>query len=297
MPKTNVHLRHQNELFVDLPVPAKPTDHRFYVLFHGLISLVEGKNNEFRAYALTMGDDHRYRFGHWLVEQDLPQGMRGTLHGVKASEKTKENSLNPAMNPTVRVKGWPKDDDPYIRARLTLPRPRKIHYLGLGHAELTQPELLMHPAPSACGLTVFEYDLPGSLDDLEIHSDDGKQQHWKASRLTEFSQAGTKLVTLNVIDAPLHTPGTAAHSLDEFAMSMRLLGQPAVRLVRKPTDHAQQPAPPDGISDYEVAAYSERPKFLHRIADFARTARFGGSQALSDDNCKSCCSAGDGDGS
>ncbi|MBY0503890.1 MAG: hypothetical protein K2X03_08265 [Bryobacteraceae bacterium] len=299
MSKSNVRLRHRNELFVEVPVPPPPPDHRFYVLFHGLISLVQSPEDEFRAYALNMDREHHYRFGHWLREDRLPSGLRATLHGLSPSPRTPENSLNPALNPTIRLRDWPRDDDPRIRARLSLPRPRRIHYLGLGKAEITHPELLLHPSPTVCGLTVFEYELPGSLDQLEIRDDEG-QRHWAASAFTEFkgtefAGVGCKLATLHIYDAPSRPPGAVAHSLDEFALSTALLGQPGVTFAASPADHAEQPVAPHGLSAFEVAPLTERAQFLRRIASFARTGRFLASQPLSDGSCKSCCSAADGD--
>lgn len=296
MPNTNIRLRYRNQLFVDLPVPKRPTQHRFFVLFHGLVSLVEGPNDEFRAYALNMDDEHRYRLGHWLVEDELPSGLRGQLLGVKASPKSQENSLNPELNATIRVKTFPDDNDPRIRARITLPRPRQIHYLGLGDATFKRPELLIYPTTTACGLKVFEYELPGSLDELSIRADDGAQTYWQAKTFTEFPGARVKLSTLHLIDSPPHPTGVA-HSLDEFALSTSLLGKPKVELLRKPVDRAEQPPPPDGLSLFEVDTPAARAAFLHRIATFARTARFTDSKPLTDDSCKSCCNAADGDGS
>ena len=187
---------------------------------------------------------------------------------------------------------------PRVRARITLPRPRQIHYLGLGVAEVTRPDLLIYPTTKACGLTVFEYKMPRSIEELELRSD--SQIHWRGSTFTEFAAAepngaGSKVASLHVFDAPPQTPGTVQHSLDEFNLSTALLGQPEVRFVRKPVDLVDQPAEPHGISSFETMPLSERPKFLHRLADFARTARFTNSQALSDDGCKSCCSGGDGE--
>ena len=296
MPTSHVRLHYRDELFVDLPVAIEPSGHRFYIFFHGLISLVDGPADELRAYALTMDENHRYRFGHWLVEEDLPSGLRGKLSGVSAAPKTKQNSLNPELNPTVRVEGWPNDADPRIRARLSLPRPRKIHYLGRGEVEVNRPDLSIYPTRMASGLKIFEYELTGAVDDLNIRSTDGQQLHWKGASGTEFSGAGVRVATLHVIDGPARMPDGDAHSVEEFALSMRVLGQPLLGFKRKPVDHPEQPPNPKGVSPFEVLSLAGRSKFLHKIADFARTARFSDSQALNGDpECKSCCSSGDGD--
>ena len=297
MPK-NFQLRKSNQLYVDLPLADAPPDHRFYVLFHGLVTLVDGPGDELRAYALSMDYEHRYGVGHWLVEQDLPNGFRATLSGVSPAKKTKNNSLNPKLNPTIRLKGWLKDDDPRIHARITLPRPRRIHYLGLGDAAIARPDLLIYPTTSVSGLTVFEYKMPRAVEELALRIDN-QAAYWTGSTFTEFpalkpAGAPTRVATLHILDAPSQMPAGDQHSLAEFGLSTSLLGQPEVQFLRKPVDLAQQPAAPQGISSFETIPIPGRAKLLHRLADFARTARFTGSEPLCDPLCKSCCSAGDG---
>lgn len=292
---TNIRLRRKNQLFVDLPVSSSPEDSRFYVLLHGSISLVQGENDEFRAYAIGMGEDHRYRFGSWLAEDEMPTGFRAKLVGVERSKKNKGNSLNPKLNPTIKVKDWPADDDPSIEARIDLPRPRRIHYLGLGDAEIENGASLIFAKPKVSGLTVFEYVVRGSFEDLELRSLDGARLFWKCTAATAFPGCDARMASLHIFNAPPNNTAPVAHSLDEFAKTTRLLGQPQVRLVRKPKDLAAQPPVPDGLSPHEVKPLAERPRLLAKLAEFARTARFGSSHPLSDDGCQSCCSGADGD--
>ncbi len=291
----NIQLRKKNKLFVDLPVSSTPEDSRFYVLLHGSISLVQGENDEFRAYAIGMGEDHHYRMGSWLAEEEMPVGFRATLTGVERSKKSKENSLNPELNPTIKVKDWPDDEDASIQARIDLPRPRRIHYLGLGDADIEYGELLIFPTPKVCGLTVFEYAVPGSFEDLELRSLDGARLFWKCTTATGFPDCDARMASLHIFNAPPSNSAPVAHSLDEFAKTTRLLGQPLVRFTRKPKDLADQPGVPDGLSPHEVKSLAERPRLLARLAGFARTARFSNSGPLSDDGCQACCSGADGD--
>ena len=117
MAETIIQLRDANNaLFVDLSVPAPPADNRFYVAFHGLVSLVEGPGGEFHAYALNMGGDHQYRLGNWLLETDVPRGFSAVLRGVNASPKAAGNSLDPTLTPTILVAALPPANDKRIWA-------------------------------------------------------------------------------------------------------------------------------------------------------------------------------------
>jgi hypothetical protein len=292
---TNVKLRYLRKLFIDLPVAETPKDDRLYVLFHGLVSLVQGPKDEFRAFALAIGPDHQYRLGSWLHEDRMPKGTRGVLRGVSAAPKTKSNVLNPKLNPTIALKAWPDANDPDVWASFSLPRPRKIHYQGLGKAEVVNSKLLIHPSPKACGLTVFEYKVSGPFEDLQLASTTSDEIFWKATAFTEFPEGGPKIATLHVFNSPSSMPNDPNHSVDEFALSAKFLGRPEVSYAKKPVDLDTQPELPGGLSSFEAAPLSHRTKFVDKLVDFARTARFTASHGLNDDGCKSCCSAADGD--
>lgn len=291
MPETNIQLLGaKNEVFVDLSIPEQPADDRFYVAFHGLVSLVEGPGDEFHAYALNMGGDHQYRLGNWLLEAALPRGFSAVLRGVNASPKEAGNSLDPALTPTILVKELPPAGDERIWASLTLPRPRRIHYLGLGEAVFSSSANLISAATKVCGLTVFEYALDTAFEHIALASANGLEIYWKSFSFTEFPN-GKKVATLHLIDSPPAQPVSATHSVDEFALSTSLFGQPAVQLASEPQDLTVQPAMPPGVSALELISLKSRPKLVDRLVDFARTARFNGSQPLNDQGCKSCCSA------
>ena len=291
MAETIIQLRDANNtLFVDLSVPAPPADNRFYVAFHGLVTLVEGPGDEFHAYALNMRGDHQYRLGNWLLETDLPRGFSATLRGVSASPKTAANSLDPTLTPTILVTALPDAKDERIWASLTLPRPRKIHYLRLGDAVVSNPAKLIAPATKVCGLTVFEYAVTTAFDYIELASPDGFQRYWQSSSFTEFPNHA-KVATLHLIDSPPDQPVSAMHSQDEFALSTSLFGQMTVQLVGPPKDLAMQPDLPPGLSALELSSLKSRPKLVDHLVDFARTARFSSSQPLNGEGCKSCCSA------
>jgi hypothetical protein len=294
MPEKTIQLRHQKELYVDVNVPDHPLDNRLYVLFHGLISLVEAPKDEFRAYALAIGSEHDYRFGTWLREAPLRQGTRAVLRGVSASPKKPLNSLNPKLHPVIKLKRLPDDKDKRIWAAFTLPRPRRIHYHGRGQAAITRADLLIFPTKKVSGLTVLEYKITGPFEDLELRSSDGKNVLWKAASFTEFPKGGPKIATLHIFNSPPAPNVTRTHSTDEFALSTAFLGQPLVKFEKTPQDLTEQPVLPGGLSNFEAAPLSSRGNFLDRLADFARTARFTSSHPLNDDGCKSCCSAADG---
>lgn len=295
-PNHTIQLRQNKRLFVDLAIPRPPKENRFYVLMHGSISVVQGPNNEFRIYALKMADDHSYRFGNWLAEESIPVGFLAELRGVEPTGRNKQNVLNPKLNPTIRLKDWPDDTDPCVQARITLPRPRRIHYLGLGKAEILRSDLLIFPKPKISGLTVFEYAVPGSFEELQLRSLDGQRLFWRSSPPTEYPGCDARVASLHIFNAPSQPDAaTVGHARDEFAKSTKLLGQPEVMFAGKPKDLGKQPDVPEGLSPYEVTPLSERAALLARLARFTRTACFGGSQSLNDDGCKSCCSAADGD--
>ena len=293
MAETIIQLRDANNaLFVDLSVPAPPADNRFYVAFHGLVTLVEGPGDEFHAYALNIGGDHQYQLGNWLLETDLPRGFRAVLRGVSASPKAAGNSLDATLTPTILVPAPPPANDKRIWASLTLPRPRKIHYLRLGDAVVSNPAKLISPATKVCGLTVFEYAVTAPFASIELTSSDGLKSYWKNTSFTTFPNQA-KVATLHLIDSPPAQAVSATHSQDEFNLSTDLLGEPTILLTANPTDLLQQPDLPDGLSALELTPLKVRPALVDRLVDFVRTARFSGSQPLNG-GCESCCSAANG---
>ncbi len=293
MAETIIQLRDANNaLFVDLPVPTPPADNRFYVAFHGLVTLVEGPGDEFHAYALNIGGDHQYQLGNWLLETDLARGFSAKLFGVNASPKAAGNSLDPTLTPTILVAAPPPANDKRIWASLTLPRPRKIHYLRLGDAVVSNAAKLISPATKVCGLTVFEYAVTTAFEHIELTSSDGVESYWKNASFTTFPNSA-KVATLHLIDSPPAQAVSASHSQDEFNLSTGLLGEPAILLTANPTDLAQQPALPDGLSALELTPLKVRPALVDRLVDFVRTARFSGSQPLGG-GCESCCSGANG---
>lgn len=290
MPTTKIQLSREGQLYVDLDIPAPPADNRFYVVLHGLISLVETAT-EFHAYALSVGDEHRYQAGNWLLENDMPKGFRAQLLGVNGVAKSPDNSLDAALSPTIKITALPNDTDAAIWARLVLPRPRKIHYLHLGQAAISNTAHLVATNPKLCGLTILEYGVTGSFDQIGLYSLDGATALWKSSAVTDFTPTGTRVATLHVIDSPSAAP-SFAHSQAEFALSAELFGQATVQLSDQPKDLSMQPSAPDGLSHLELITLKNRPLLRDRLADFVRTAKFTVGGALSGDpGCKSCCSA------
>ena len=295
MAETIIQLRDKNnDFFVDLSVPAPPADNRFYVAFHGLVSLVEGPGDKFHAYALNIAGDHQYRLGNWLLETDVPRGFSAELRGVNGSPKTADNSLDATLTPTILIKALPDANDQRIWASLTLPRPRKIHYLRLGDAVVSNATKLISPATKVCGLTVFEYAVTNAFGHINLASSDGLTRYWQSTSFTTFPN-NAKVATLHLIDSPPAQPVSLTHSQDEFNLSTSLLGEPAIQLSANPIDLSQQPALPDGLSALELTSLEVRPALVDRLVDFARTARFSGSQPLNGNGCESCCSGANGE--
>lgn len=294
MAETIIQLRDKNDdFFVDLSVPAPPADNRFYVAFHGLVTLVEGPGDEFHAYALNIGGDHQYRLGNWLLETGVPRGFNAVLRGVNGSPKTAGNSLDATLTPTILIKALPDAKDERIWAMLTLPRPRKIHYLRLGDVVITDSDKLIAPATKVCGLTVFEYAVTTAFGNINLASSDGLERYWQSTSFTTFPN-NAKVATLHLIDSPPAQPVSFTHSQEEFNLSTSLLGQPTIQLSANPIDLSQQPALPDGLSALELTSLEVRPALVDRLVDFVRTARFSGSQPLGG-GCESCCSGANGE--
>src|SRR4029077_20057404 len=100
------------------PSPANTPDVQvLYVVLHGLISLVD-IGTGFLAFALDMQDQHRYLFGNWLTEDEIParstgsQPLTAELVGVDAGNKR----LDSDQNVIVEIDKVPDPDHQDVRA-------------------------------------------------------------------------------------------------------------------------------------------------------------------------------------
>ena len=275
--------------------PAK-TKNIVYVVFHGLTPIVENTTtHEFRAYVLSMGDEHRYLYGDWLREVDILAGCTGEL--VVGDGPTARNAaLDASRRPTIALTKPVDEAHKAIHARIMLPRPDEIYYgnsgslnLGGGQQCLVDPNVGLN-----AGVTVFRYDLK-SFAGCYLVSETGSIL-WEPDSRTCVKIKGDEYViaALHVFSNPPHATGDN-HSLAEFNLSARVLGERTVKISTKTVDR-QPSTPPLGLCDDELHSLYKREQFLESLANGAR----GGTRASSTyrpkggAGCESCCSGADG---
>src|SRR5229473_5533224 len=70
-------------------MPKGKAANTLYVVLHGLISLIDIGADGFIAYVVDIGAEHKYLYGNWLTESDIPKKEEGgpplyaTLLGVE----------------------------------------------------------------------------------------------------------------------------------------------------------------------------------------------------------------------
>jgi hypothetical protein len=251
-----------------------------YVVFHGLVCLVDGvkkagADKGFRAYVLVDKDNvHKATFGDFLAEQDFAALGAGTinlgLNGLTTGADTPNAKLDRSVNPVVDLPDFPTPTDSDVRAVITLPRPNRISNFFGG---IVQPNTLanggprpLNPPPSQISaVRIFEYNFD---DPTKVFlSDDKGNVVWRcpdASGLATLPGGNLKVAAFHVYDEPPRTlvnPTPDAHNIKEFNDSMIFLGASGVQL--------SQPAHPidpstlrttnvPGILSWEIAALDER---------------------------------------
>jgi hypothetical protein len=225
---------------------ATPTENVLYVILHGLISLVEMANNGFDAYMIEMGPDHRYLYGSWLLEKEIPQRNEDigqdpvvfTLDSVDAAARTAENTLNPDLNliidlnKTIGPNKRLPPNLPRVRAVVHLPRPRNIYYFICGkviQGSITgkdKDKLVKQPTEMS-GVRVFEYTFANGVKPQLLGGNPvTKTQAWKCP--DSLAPVGNRRVaTLHLYDEPgviLDPNAAPTHNRDEFSQSSASLG-------------------------------------------------------------------------
>ncbi len=273
-----------------------------YVVFHGLISIVENTTTKkFRAYILSMGDEHRYLFGDWLREIDIPAGFAGKL--VVSGRKGKHGGhLDASQRPTVQaakigLKTCVDEKHDSIHARILFPQPDNVFYVNRGALDLKSgSEALKYPdVKTNAGATVFAYYLPNQNDFYgSFLASEHSVNKWEADSLTTTTREDTtyRVAALHIFSNPRRAT-SADHSLKEFSLSAQVLGAPVLKLASVGTDITAQlaPPPPDGLCRAELLSLPRRDSILHALAEQARRAI---EFEISGGGCESCCSAGDG---
>ena len=218
---------------------VNPKENILYVVLHGLISLVEISNGGFDAYMIDMGTDHRYLFGSWLLESDIPGRNEDigqdplvlTLDSVDAAAPTGDNTLSPDLNLIIALNKPLPPNLPRVRAVAHLPRPRQIYYFICG--KITPGTItgdvnkLVQVPTGISGVRVFEYTFADGVEpQLFAGNPETKQAVWTCAN--DLAPVGNRRVaTLHFYDEPgeILDPGVAqAHNRDEFTQSAQILG-------------------------------------------------------------------------
>jgi hypothetical protein len=213
-----------------------------YVILHGLISLVD-TGAGFNAYMFDMSTDHKYLYGTWLLENEIPPRNEGqdplifTLDSViGASRDSATNVLHPNLNLVIQLNGRTLPLNlPDVRAVIRLPRPRMIYYYTCGQLEDNSiPEdtsgLVNGVAPRFISETrVFEYTFADSQKpQLLVGNPPSGPSLWHLPK--DLAPVGDRNVaTLHFYDEPGEEMGLAEaeqHARAEFALGTKRLGLP-----------------------------------------------------------------------
>lgn len=272
---------------------ADTTENVLYVIFHGLISLIDIGDAGFNAYMFDMRTDHRYLFGSWLIEIDsLEQNSSSqdpvvlTLDSVDAAARTKDNTLDPDLNLVIKLDAPLPTKLPGARAVIQVPRPRKIYYYTCGDAQRIidgdKSRLVNGDYPSTISETrVFEYTFKGSPSPRLLAGDPppaGSSSVWPFPK--DLAPVGFRQVaTLHFYNEPdVFNPNTAEeHARAEFLLSTAILGVPMKLTAPSQGDVPPPAGQPDlralGILQQEVTPLDGRNDALLDFQYLARTGQ------------------------
>src|ERR1041385_2607971 len=269
------------------PAPAA-TENVLYVVLHGLISLVDNNGTGFIGYALDMGDDHVYRFGNWLDEQEIPKRVDGyapfdaTLLNVDPFPVAQPLlRLDPELNVVLKLNAPPPIRSRNVRAIFRLPRPRAVYHFisgtiqngSLQGSQQAQDALLKTPK-QVSGIRIFEYTFQNfaSVALVQTGTDGSAGTLWNCPQPAQIE--GKMVSVLHIYDEPLKPFSTdeeiANHNLDEFNLGFGLFGID-MKLTKLPSGIVAAPAQPHipGLIDGETASLDQRSDsvitMLHRV--------------------------------
>lgn len=262
-----------------------------YVVFHGLVCLVDGvkkagADKGFKAYVLLDQDNaHKVTFGDFLAEQDFASLRTGIINlnfnGLTTGPDTPNAKLDRNVNPVVDLADFPTATASDVRAVITLPRPNRISsFFGgvIQQGTLVNDGHLKTPPSQISAVRIFEYNFD---DPTKVFlSDDSGNVVWRcpdANGLATVS-GNLKVAAFHVYDEPPRTlttnPTPDEHNKKEFNDSMAFLKAPGVKL-----NAAAHPVDPEtlklknvpGILGWEIAALDERNQ--DRVMKLIRTFR------------------------
>lgn len=270
----------------------KPT-RLVYVVFHGLISLVQNTTtHRFRAYIVSMGDEHRYCYGDWLREIDIPAEFTGEFF-VGDGPNCRGGALSAADRPTIKVKSVDETHEA-IHARIEFPCPDRIIYANSGSLSLSTGHdcLVDRNVALNAGTTIFRYEVCDFEGCFLVRGN--RSIKWEPDSRTTVDVGGTQyeIAALHIFSNPLRDYGPN-HSVVEFNLSAQVLGERTVRISRQGRD-GRPSTPPDGLCCAELLSLSHREYFLESLANRERGATDATYRATNGGGCESCCSGADG---
>jgi hypothetical protein len=279
---------------------AGTTENILYVIFHGLVSLVDIGAAGFNAYMFDMGTDHRYLFGTWLIEDDIPEPSNDTNLGpliltldsvIAGVLDPPNNVLDPDLNLVIQLDAPLPLNLSGARAVVRLPRPRRIYYYTCGDVPSSttiQGDLskliVKNVPPSIISETrVFEYTFGGSQKPQLLAGDPpAGDPLWSPDVLATVGNRN--VATLHFYDEPgepFDDDSVAQqHARAEFLLSTAILGVPLRLTQPSSVDHLEPPVPPHkpqptrqtlGILKREVTPLDERNEALLDLQYFKRS--------------------------
>jgi hypothetical protein len=248
-----------------------------YVVFHGLICLVDGRfkgktDQGFRAYVLVDKDGtHQVMYGDFLAEQDLLPSTKVinlNFNGLKAGTDT-SITLDRSQNPVVNLTDFPPATDPSeVLAVVSLPRPNRIVNLFRGNiadGTLTDHGLFNPPPSQISAVRVFEYRYFDDPANVFLQDDKGNKL-WKCPDLAAVvDNAGLPInvAVFHLYNEPplqLTNPTPNDHNVHEFNNSMIFLGAKAISLsgAAHANESTRSPKDVPGILESEIGALDDR---------------------------------------
>lgn len=289
---------------VELKPPKQP-EHRLYVVFHGLVCLVDVGLDGFIAHFIEIGDEHDYLYGNWLVEKEIPPRAEGQdpfrahLVGIDPGFA----NLDYTLNAVVPIAKPPVDTHASVRAVINLPRPRAIYQALSGpvtEGMFSDVTKLINQTPPrrVAAIRVFEYTFPfdhdsagNEINKVALIGRDGTPL-WTCPDLAEIKLSGDghrlppcsspievagllKVAVLHFFDEPGDDPDDPdTHNIKEFGMSTSFLGVQLSLNAAAKVDDKERPNIP-GLLPGETEPLSVREDSVLHLLLAAREGKDG----------------------
>jgi len=267
-------------------------DNVLYVVLHGSISLVDIGEKGFKAFVLTIlnqqnEDEHKYKFGNWLAEIDIPARTaddppaRATLLGVDGGNA----ALDSDKDAIIERPSLPNSSDAKVRAIVDLPRPQRILYFRTGTLppnsligfQANNRSVLQNAPSQLSQIRIFEYSFKNA-ENLSL--DFGSGISWKAPALA-FTES-LAVAVLHIFDEPdSFLPPDSDHNDREFNESTAFFETPDLKLVNSQTaKFTKDPDVPSGFLPEEIFSLAERQNAIFNLVLDTRVQQFGRATAL-----------------